>query len=49
MTCPNGHKADVERGDGAERIIWCALCGWRLVVKIHKTNRGWKHKQQRKD
>jgi hypothetical protein len=38
MTCPKGHKADIER-EGPLRHIWCAICGWRKTVKIVKNHR----------
>jgi hypothetical protein len=48
MTCPNGHKADKERGECGEVAYWCVICGWRTVLKIKKNARKrWIEKRRR--
>jgi DNA-directed RNA polymerase subunit RPC12/RpoP len=48
MTCPKGHEAIIERGDGADRHISCPWCGWRLTVKVHKNYRERQNIKRRK-
>jgi hypothetical protein len=39
LTCPNGHKVNVDKGGGGERHLWCdEVCGWRMTVKIVKSH-----------